>query len=66
MPLTIGAALFALIFGTLAVEVHNPYLIAALACGWVAWRTKNVLLTIVTGMGVWWGWQWAQQGWPCC
>lgn len=52
--------------GRLAVELANPYLIAALASCWVAWRARHLLLTIVVGMAVWWGWQWAQQVWVCC
>ena len=50
--------------GRWAVEAGNPYLVSALVSCWVAWRTNHLLTTIVVGMGVWWGWQWAQQVWP--
>ncbi|HDV5401016.1 TPA: AzlD domain-containing protein, partial [Vibrio cholerae] len=30
---------------------HNPYLLAALLSGLLAWLSKNVLLTTVVGMG---------------
>jgi branched-subunit amino acid transport protein len=49
--------------GRLALELGNPYLVAALASCWVAWRTKHLLMTIVVGITVWWGWQWMQQVW---
>jgi branched-subunit amino acid transport protein len=47
--------------GEVVVRYDNPALVAALVCGWVAWRTKNVLFTILSGMVVWWGWRWALQ-----
>jgi branched-subunit amino acid transport protein len=40
--------------GRLVLGVQNPALVAALVCGWVAWRWKNLLLTIGVGMVVWW------------
>jgi branched-subunit amino acid transport protein len=41
----------------------NPYLIGALvACG-VGWFSQNLLLTIVTGMGAFLGWQWLLAVW---
>jgi branched-subunit amino acid transport protein len=36
--------------GSLDVSLHNNRLIAGLVAILVAWRTKNVLLTIFTGM----------------
>ncbi|MGQ9909726.1 MAG: AzlD domain-containing protein [Candidatus Flexifilum sp.] len=35
----------------------NPALIGALTAVAVAWRTKNLLLTIVLGMLAFWGWR---------
>jgi branched-subunit amino acid transport protein len=35
----------------------NDYLIAGLITVIVAWRTKNVLLTLAIGMAVMWGWR---------
>jgi len=36
--------------GTLLISWHNPQLLAGLVAILVAWRTKNVLLTIAAGM----------------
>ena len=36
----------------------NPRLIAALVATFVAWRTRNMLMTIATGMSVLWIVQW--------
>lgn len=35
----------------------NSYLIAGLGAGLVAWRTRNLLLTIVLGMTIFWLWR---------
>ena len=35
----------------------NPSLVASLAAVIISWRTKNLLLTIVLGMLVFWGWR---------
>lgn len=43
--------------GSLALTPDNSYLVATLAAGLVAWRTKNLLLTIVIGMAVLLGWR---------
>jgi branched-subunit amino acid transport protein len=43
--------------GQLNVSPTNGYLIAALAAVLISWRTKNLLLTIVLGMGTLWVWQ---------
>ena len=40
--------------GALNVSLGNARLLAALAATAVAWRTKNVLATIVVGMAVLW------------
>jgi branched-subunit amino acid transport protein len=36
--------------GNLNISLANPRLLAAVLAAWVAWRTKNVVLTIVVGM----------------
>ena len=38
----------------LQISVANPQLIAGIVAGIVAWRTKNVLFTILSGMAVLW------------
>jgi branched-subunit amino acid transport protein len=42
----------------LAVGFFNPYLMAGLFSTTVAWRSRNLLLTIVAGMGFFWLWRW--------
>ena len=42
----------------LFIHYSNEYLIAALVALLVAWRSKNVLLTIVTGMAALLLWRW--------
>jgi branched-subunit amino acid transport protein len=37
---------------------QNPYLVASLAAGIISWRTKNLLMTILLGMGVFLIWMW--------
>ena len=44
--------------GVLDLSVGNARLIAAVVAALVAWRTKNVLLTIAAGMIVLWLLQW--------
>ena len=36
---------------------QNSYLVAAIVAALVAWRTKNLLLTIVIGMATMWLWR---------
>ena len=43
--------------GELDLRLENAYLIAALTAVVVSWRTKNLLLTIVIGMGVFLVWR---------
>ncbi len=43
--------------GTIDVSLNNAYLIAAIVCVIVAWRTNNLLLTIILGMGAMVGWR---------
>ena len=40
--------------GALDISFDNLRLLAGLAAGVVAWRTKNLFLTIATGMAVLW------------
>ncbi len=42
----------------LLVGPANDYLVAAIVAGLVAWRSKNLLLTIVTGMLALLAWRW--------
>jgi branched-subunit amino acid transport protein len=44
--------------GQLDLSFGNAYLYAALAAALIAWRTKNLLLTIVLGMAIFLGWRW--------
>jgi len=56
-----AAVLAALVFpalthpaGVLDLSLGNARLLAGIAGALVAWRTRNVLLTILTGMGLVW------------
>jgi branched-subunit amino acid transport protein len=40
--------------GTLDLSLTNPRLLAGMLAIFVAWRTKNTVLTIVIGMTVFW------------
>jgi branched-subunit amino acid transport protein len=42
----------------LDIQLSNEYLIAAILSALVAWRTRNVLLTIVIGMAALLAWRW--------
>jgi branched-subunit amino acid transport protein len=42
----------------IALTLANDRLLAGLAAIFVAWRTRNAVLTILTGMGVLWLLQW--------
>jgi branched-subunit amino acid transport protein len=42
----------------LSITYENDYLIAGIVCVVVAWRTKNLLLTIVLGMASLLLWRW--------
>jgi len=44
--------------GTLDLSLTNPRLLAGLLAIFVAWRTKNTVLTIVVGMTAFWVLQW--------
>lgn len=43
--------------GRLDLSLGNARLLAGLLAGAVAWRTKNIALTLAVGMAVLWGWQ---------
>jgi len=43
--------------GELDIGYTNAYLVAGLFAAVVAWRRKNLLLTIVVGMAVFWLWR---------
>jgi len=43
--------------GTVAFAYTNSYLVAAIVAALVAWRTNNLLLTIVVGMASLWLWR---------
>lgn len=43
---------------TLDLSLANARIPAALIAAGVAWRTRNILLTIVVGMVALWLWQW--------
>ena len=40
------------------VPLENPYLIGGIGAFAVGWWTKNLLATIVAGMGIFLAWQW--------
>lgn len=44
--------------GRLDIALTNSFLIAGIVAGLVAWRSKNLLLTIVVGMAALWVWRW--------
>ena len=44
--------------GSLSLSLANGRLVAGLIAILVAWRTKNVVLTILTGMAAMWLIQW--------
>lgn len=43
--------------GDLQLGYANTHLIAGVVAAIVAWQRKNLLLTIVVGMAVFWGWR---------
>jgi branched-subunit amino acid transport protein len=44
--------------GSLDLRLTNSYLVAGIVAAIIAWRSKNLLLTIILGMGTLWIWQW--------
>ena len=44
--------------GSFQLNIGNSELVASLAAALIAWRTKNLLMTIVLGMLVFLGWHW--------
>lgn len=54
-PAVLSAIIFPELFireGVLNLSPANPRLVAGLLAAFVAWRTKNIVLTILVGMGV--------------
>lgn len=45
----------------MVLSLSNSYLVGALATAAVGWLTRNLLATIVLGMGVFLSWQWVVQ-----
>lgn len=43
--------------GTFDLRPQNSFLVAGVICAFVAWRTRNLLLTIVLGMAALWGYR---------
>ena len=43
--------------GVLDISLNNAYLVAGIASALIAWRTRNLLLTIVLGMAIFLGWR---------
>lgn len=43
--------------GTFSFSPANPYLIGGIAAALIAWRSKNLLLTILTGMAIFLLWK---------
>ena len=58
VPAAVLSAIFApelvLQDGTLAITPTNPRLLAGIIAILVAWRTKNILLTLISGMAALW------------
>jgi branched-subunit amino acid transport protein len=46
----------------LYIAPDNSYLVAGIIAALVAWRSRNLLLTIVLGMLAMWGWRWLMIG----
>jgi branched-subunit amino acid transport protein len=44
--------------GEISFSLNNAPLFAGIISMIIAWRSKNLLLTIVLGMGAFWGWRW--------
>ncbi len=44
--------------GDVDLRFSNSYLVAGIFSAIVAWRSKNLLLTIVLGMLALWAWRW--------
>lgn len=43
--------------GVFNIQLGNSYLVAGIIAALIAWRTKNLLLTIVLGMVTLWGYR---------
>ena len=42
----------------LVLTWRNAYLVAGLVATFAAWRTRHLLLTLISGMGTFWLWRW--------
>jgi branched-subunit amino acid transport protein len=63
VPAAVLAAIVApamLVPGGTRLELHpaNAALVAGLVAGLVAWRSRNLLWTILVGMAFFWFWRW--------
>lgn len=58
IPVAVLAALvfprFVLVDGTVSLSAGNPYLIVGVPAAVIAWRTENILLTVVFGLAALW------------
>lgn len=45
--------------GHIDLSPHNFFLVATLIAAIMAWRTRNIFLTLLVGLVVFWGLQWA-------
>ncbi len=43
------------------LSLGNAHMIGAVIAATVGWFSKNLLLTIISGMAGFWGWQWVLQ-----
>jgi branched-subunit amino acid transport protein len=59
-PAVLSAIIFPAVFlqdGELALGLNNAPLFAGLIAALVAWRSRNLLLTILLGMAALWAWR---------
>lgn len=49
--------------GQVDLSLSNAHLLAGLAAAVTAWFSKNVLITMVVGMAVLWGFRWVMGDW---
>ncbi|MEK6256079.1 MAG: AzlD domain-containing protein [Chloroflexota bacterium] len=60
-PAVLSAIIFPAVFmpkGTVDLTLQNAELGASVLAALIAWRSKNLLLTIVVGMAIYLGWRW--------
>jgi branched-subunit amino acid transport protein len=59
-PAVLSAIIFPAVLlpdGELALRLSNAPLFAGLIAAFIAWRTRNLLLTILLGMAALWAWR---------